>query len=107
MIRTKTDHVEIMHRLSSKHRGALLESEVSGCFFCLRTFPSETIEEWTDDNQTALCPNCGIDSVLPGAWIDLDGRLLEWMNERWFCKVVDPKTAAEIDASVEQGLNEK
>ena len=27
-------------------------------------FKPADILEWTDDDQTALCPNCGIDSVI-------------------------------------------
>ncbi len=35
-----------------------------GCFYCLSTFPGAEIREWIDEGTTALCPKCGIDSVL-------------------------------------------
>ncbi len=33
-------------------------------FQCLDTFDYRNITEWTDDGATALCPSCGIDSVI-------------------------------------------
>ncbi|HEY5771822.1 MAG TPA: cytoplasmic protein, partial [Chitinophagaceae bacterium] len=39
-----------------------------GCFYCVGIFKSAEIIEWTDEDnpkgQTALCPICGIDSVI-------------------------------------------
>ncbi len=51
------------------HRKEIEASNICGCFYCLAIFPSSSIEEWTDDDAsgigtTALCPKCGIDSVL-------------------------------------------
>jgi hypothetical protein len=48
----------------------VLAAEVCGCFYCRRMFPPSTITEWVDENeegvgQTALCPYCGIDTVIP------------------------------------------
>ena len=36
-------------------------------FYCNRIFDAEKIHEWIDDEngQTAVCPFCGIDSVIP------------------------------------------
>ena len=53
-----------LHKKSDNNRKELLASEIAGCFYCLSTFNPLTIKEWIDDNQTALCPNCGIDSVI-------------------------------------------
>lgn len=37
-----------------------------GCFFCQKTFQFDEIEEFVDGKlETALCPRCGIDSVIP------------------------------------------
>jgi hypothetical protein len=33
--------------------------------FSVTVFDVREIEEWIDGGQTALCPHCGIDSVLP------------------------------------------
>ena len=52
------------------HRRAVLATDVCGCFNCLTMFPPSSIVEWVDLDddgvgQTALCPNCGIDMVIP------------------------------------------
>ena len=64
-------------QLSFKNRSALQESETAGCYFCCNTYPVTEITEYTDANkagvgQTALCPKCGIDSVLPMTTLTLD-----------------------------------
>ncbi len=46
------------------------ESEICGCFYCLKTFPPSEIIEWLGLNfskDSAVCPKCGIDSVLGSA----------------------------------------
>lgn len=47
-----------------------------GCFYCLATFPGGEIHTWVDDGQTALCPRCGIDSVLADVIDDATLRTL-------------------------------
>lgn len=74
------------HKLSSKHREAVEASDLCGCFYCVSTFKPEFIKEWIDLDQTALCPQCGIDSVLPKNNIcdAIDLGFLAEMNEYWF-----------------------
>jgi len=55
------------HKSSSMHREQVLASAVCGCFHCRATFSPSAIDEWTDDDQTALCPKCSIDSVIGDA----------------------------------------
>jgi NAD-dependent SIR2 family protein deacetylase len=79
------DALKQAHRRSAHHREELLRSAVCGCFHCRRTFPPAEVSEWTDGGQTALCPRCGIDSVLGDAsGLALDARFLGAMHERWF-----------------------
>lgn len=47
-----------------KTRPQLLASQEVGCFHCLQRFTPKNIKEWIDDKQTALCPHCGVDSVI-------------------------------------------
>ena len=49
-----------------KNREILEKSELVGCFYCLKIFNPSEIKEWIDDEQTAICPYCGIDSVMAG-----------------------------------------
>ncbi len=51
---------------SWRNRRHLTPGTACGCFHCLQTFPAEDVSAWADDGLTALCPFCGIDSVLPG-----------------------------------------
>lgn len=55
------------HRTSSNHRQLLNKSEQCGCFFCLEIFDYKKIVEWWDEETTASCPFCGIDSVIGSA----------------------------------------
>jgi len=74
------------HELSSIHCKAVKSSKLCGCFFCVSTFDPEFIEEWIDAGQTALCPQCGIDSVLPENDLcdPTDFEFLQAMKEYWF-----------------------
>ena len=62
------DYLKVAHKHSSLHKKEVLQSDLCGCFYCLKTFKSDEIAEWIDtDNskdETALCPLCGIDSVI-------------------------------------------
>ena len=70
---------------ASKHRAEIQASERCACYFCFRTFPHTEIKVWIDANQTALCPRCGIDSVLGNASNHrLDDKFLRQMHARFF-----------------------
>ena len=52
------------HKHSIHHRDEIVASTACGCFQCCATFSPHEIAEWTDHDDTALCPMCGIDSVI-------------------------------------------
>lgn len=54
------------HKHTSQHR-ALVVAGKCGCFDCLAVFDGTTVVSWVDSGQTALCPHCKIDTVLPAA----------------------------------------
>lgn len=54
-----------LHGLSRSNRKMLEVSGHAGCFSCVKSYPADQIKDWTDGNQTALCPCCGIDAVIP------------------------------------------
>ena len=62
--------LELTHAHSARHRDEVVRSTSCGCFYCLAVFPSDEISDWVGDEnehgegQTALCPRCGIDSVI-------------------------------------------
>ena len=73
------------HAHSIRHFGELWRSGLCGCFFCLDVFECEHVREWTDSGQTALCPSCGIDSVIGDAsGFPITEEFLAAMEARWF-----------------------
>ena len=79
---------EAAHKGSSQNRTIIQNSKTCGCFYCLSIFPAEEVQDWTDDmmeEPTALCPNCGIDSVIGDAsGYEITEDLLRKMMQHWF-----------------------
>ena len=56
----------------------------------LQNIPSTEIEDWCDsqwhpDGATALCPKCGIDSVIgDNSGYPITTEFLQQMRKRWF-----------------------
>ena len=83
--RLNGDAVVDAHRHSSRHRVEIEASDRCGCFYCMRIFKREQMEEWTADGDTALCPYCGIDSVLGSAsGYEISAPFLSQMYGAWF-----------------------
>lgn len=78
------------HQRSLRNREAMRKSNLAGCFYCLQVYPVEHIQAWTDGAQTAICPKCGIDSVLGDAapFPVTDPAFLTAMNAEWFQKTI-------------------
>lgn len=75
--------LELAHKTSVQNRLSLENSDLCGCFYCLKIFSPAKIEAWLDEDQTALCPMCGIDSLLTDKrWITKE--FLYRMQIRWF-----------------------
>lgn len=82
---TVTEVMADAHKHGSKNRREVEESGRCGCFFCFKTFPPSLITAWVDANQTALCPSCGVDSVLgSGSSHRLDDAFLRRMHLQYF-----------------------
>lgn len=87
-----SDNEDLMdaHQHSINHRTEIMGSEICGCFHCLAIFEPVRIEAWIDENengqgQTALCPKCGIDSVIGlGSGHSITKTFLRKMNSHWF-----------------------
>lgn len=73
------------HDASSNHQEAVSTSELCGCYCCMKTFTPSEIVETTDNEQTALCPKCGIDSVIGDqSGFPITTEFLDRMNKFWF-----------------------
>ena len=83
------------HRYCSNNKPELGKGEKCGCFYCMRIFNSIEIEDWiineendTDKFGTAICPYCGIDSVIgESSGYDITEDFLNKMHQQWFHNV--------------------
>lgn len=80
------DYVQA-HIFCGHHREMLENDKKCGCFYCLEIFDPAEIEEWLncDRGDTAVCPYCGIDSVIgESSGYPITKEFLEKMNRYWF-----------------------
>ncbi len=80
---TEKDICLYYHKFSAANREYIDKSGKCGCFFCLKIFDKSEVSDYLADS-TALCPICGVDSVLPDSKIELSDMLLENMYKVWF-----------------------
>lgn len=83
--------LELAHTFSNNHKQALSVEQRCGCFYCQSIFSSKEILDWLEDDNpcdrlgTALCPNCGIDSVIgESSGFEITNEFLRAMNFKWF-----------------------
>jgi hypothetical protein len=81
--------IKAAHKHCSRHYTEVQESDICGCFYCLRTFKPQEILDWIEEEQfesTALCAKCGIDSVIgsKSGYPVHDERFLREMCDYWF-----------------------
>lgn len=74
---------------SCRNRAEIGGSALCGCVRCGRMFLPETIRDWAEPGDatgvTALCPFCGIDSVLGAAsGIAMNPETLKVLHDHWF-----------------------
>lgn len=77
---------EEAHKYSSNHKNSLKADKTCGCFYCLTIFNPNKITAWiTDKDGTAICPYCGIDSVIgESSGYPITLEFLKGMSEYWF-----------------------
>lgn len=75
------------HTLSYANRSRLAHAGACGCFYCLKVFTPDQIIDWSLDtpDETAICPYCGIDSVIgDNEGYRLTDDFLKAMYAEWF-----------------------
>lgn len=78
------------HKHSIFHHSEIMDSDLCCCFYCQSNFEPEKIIDWCDEDdlsgKTALCPNCGIDSVIgsKSGYPITDEDFIEEMHRFWF-----------------------
>lgn len=70
-------------KASIHNRSKIKDTTECGCYFCLNVCKGKEITEWIDDEDTALCPTCKIDSLLPGI---SNRKMLEKGAAYWFTR---------------------
>jgi hypothetical protein len=80
------DDVFAAHSFSNNHMEMLKRDSVCGCFYCRKIFNPNEITEWIPEKSgTALCPYCGIDSVIgESSGFPIAEQFLNKMNQYWF-----------------------
>lgn len=68
-----------------KNREILKKSEKCACYYCLSEFNQDEIKEFVDDSETALCPNCGIYSVIGSIQVTDLNLETKKMHINYFC----------------------
>lgn len=82
-----TDTLRAAHNHSANHQKEVQSSEVCGCFYCCEVYAPSEIEDWLEDvNGTAICPRCGIDSVIGSisGYPVAEKAFLHAMRSLWF-----------------------
>lgn len=73
------------HDYSIHNREHIEKSYYCGCFYCERIFRPFQINFWIDNNDTAVCPFCCIDSVIGDySGYPVTKEFLKEMKEYWF-----------------------
>lgn len=80
-----SDYIDA-HRFSDNHKEQLLKDNKCGCFYCLSIFDPVEIKEWVEDTSgTAICPFCGVDSVIgESTGYPITKEFLKKMKDYWF-----------------------
>jgi uncharacterized paraquat-inducible protein A len=73
------------HEHCWNNRPEVKSSSMCGCFKCIAVFPPNEIDQWGDRGITALCPRCGVNSVIGSAsGYPITADFLETMRIHWF-----------------------
>jgi len=68
-----------------KNSNDIMRYAQCGCYFCVEVIEVEEVVEFTDNGETALCPKCGIDSLIPN---ETNLEYLGELCEKWFTGMV-------------------
>lgn len=58
-------NLEWLHEQTMKNRRAVMDAGSCRCGHCLFHVNSSEVTEWADNGETAICPNCHVDSLIP------------------------------------------
>lgn len=80
--------IENIYQQSYANEEQIRHSTQCGCFFCESLFDSATVIDFCQedgDKRTALCPHCGMDTVIgDSTGISITPELLHQLNQQYF-----------------------
>lgn len=78
-------NINIAPKLAMHNKDKLSKVSECACYYCCKVFKPSEIKEWVDKNDTALCPYCSVDAVLP-VYEDNEKDIifLTKLHEYWF-----------------------
>lgn len=81
----KEAQLKRLHTYSAHNRSRIAVAGKCYCFYCKAVLDSSEITDYADHGQTAICPKCGIDSIIPDS-IDepIDTKTVAELNQYWF-----------------------
>ncbi len=81
----KESQLKRLHAYSSHNSDLVIRSDKCYCFYCRSAFGSHEVDRYIDNGNTALCPKCNIDAVIPdGIDEEIDDKIISEMHDYWF-----------------------
>jgi hypothetical protein len=82
------ENIRNAHKFCNDNKLKLQNDNICGCFYCLNIFNPNEIEIWIFE-ETAICPYCGIDSVIgESSGFPITIAFLKQMNKYWFKRAI-------------------
>ena len=77
--------IRMAPKLAINNKTNLKLANECACYYCLKSFNYENVKEWVDNNDTAICPFCSVDAVVP-IYEEKDGDIefLSKIRKYWF-----------------------
>lgn len=93
--------LDTAHKKAFQNEPLVQIAKDCACFCCLEHFPPSAIYGWVDDklHRTAMCPKCGIDSVLTEETLDrVPDDFLKALQKVYFGSMNDEAERIEFDS---------
>lgn len=75
---------------NKNHKNEIENSIKVGCYSCITIFDSDKIDEYCENDTTAICPYCYVDAILPDTIpVPLTIDILTQLNNTWFSHAND------------------
>ena len=79
------ERLKRLHVYSTHNRRWVETADRCHCFYCKSCVEASTVTEYADDGQTAFCPKCDVQALLPDSIPEsVDEETVALMNEYWF-----------------------